>query len=923
MNSAQPTEKRLTIGILAHVDAGKTTLSEALLYTAGALRKAGRVDHGDAFLDNDEQERRRGITIFSKQAVFRHGNCLFTLLDTPGHVDFSAETERTLQVLDAAILVISAPDGVQNHTLTLWRLLKSYRIPVILFINKMDQPGTNRTRVLEQLKNTLKAGFLDFGAPLDSSEMQEELALLDEALMERYLEQGTAVSEAEIRLLIQRRQLFPCWFGSALKLIGIEAFLDGLSRFLTEPDHPANFGARVFKISHDEQGARLCWLKVTGGTLPVKAKIPGTEDKADQLRLYSGNRFTLLREAPAGTVLAVTGLNSFRAGDGLGFEHAATLPLLSPVLSYRIVLPEGCDSTEMLPKFRSLEEEEPALHLLWDEHSREIRLQLMGEVQTEILKTLVARRYGISIDFDEAAIAYRETIAAPVEGVGHFEPLRHYAEVHLLMEPGEPGSGLSFHSAVRTDQIARNWQQLILTHLEEKAHPGVLTGSAITDMKITLAAGRAHEKHTEGGDFRQATYRAVRNGLMHADNILLEPWYSFTLRVPQQAVGRALSDLDRMQAEFSIGEEGNVTASDASMENTVITGRLPVAECLNYADTLRGYTRGQGQLELRFLGYFPCHNAEEVIAAQGYSPMQDSQNPADSVFCSHGVSSIIPWDQVRNYMHLPSILKPAPDQSSGDDAPGAPKYPQTQEQREDRFLSIEEIDAIIDRTFFANRRNKNQRLPYGKRRRYAERSHSDYKGTAPSTAAADSPAKGAATQPDRQKAATARQEYLLVDGYNIIFAWEELAALARQNIDSARLALLDILSDYQGYRGTELIVVFDAYRVQGHPEESIDWLNLHLVYTKTAQTADNYIEKFAQAHARKDRVIVATSDGMEQIIVRSAGSELLSATELREDILRLQDQGETQYMTRSEAPKNRPMAETLNQLRNGGTECAP
>lgn len=918
MNTAD-NKKHLTLGILAHVDAGKTTLSEALLYTAGALRKTGRVDHGDAFLDTDELEKRRGITIFSKQAIFQTENTEITLLDTPGHVDFSAETERTLQVLDAAVLVISAADGIQSHTLTLWNLLKSYQVPVFLFVNKMDQPGTQKALLLTQLRSRLDSGIMDFTGDLNTPEMQEELALSDERLMNRYLEKGCTVTQEEIAALIRKRKLFPCWFGSALRLSGISEFLAGLARYAPVPDYPTEFGARVFKISRDEQGNRLSWMKITGGSLSVKMLLPGIEEKADQLRLYSGNRFSLLKEASAGTVLAVTGLASTRAGEGLGFEHAARLPLLSPVLSYRAVLPDGTDAAEMLPRFRTLEEEEPALRVLWDEEDHSIRLQLMGAVQTEILQNLVKKRYGIAVSFDRSAISYRETIRGTVEGIGHFEPLRHYAEVHLLMEEGTPGSGLLFSSDTDTDLLPLNWQRLILTHLEERPYPGVLTGAPITDMKITLAAGRAHEKHTEGGDFRQATCRAIRQGLMQAESILLEPWYSFSLRIPTFAVGRALTDLERMHATFALGEQiasGAPSLSEGIPDDfSLISGRIPVSESLNYADEVRSYTKGNGQLSLSFAGYFPCHNAEAVIAASGYDPASDTANPADSVFCSHGTGTVISWRDVKEYMHLPSVLPQRVSNQASDssDAPfrtGAHTAPRAENPTdEERLLSIEEIDEIINRTFFANRKDKTRarRRTYGQRRNNSDRI---YRSAAPEAGNPGFRQKKAA--PDKE--APAETEYLLVDGYNIIFAWEELQALAKINLDSARLALLDILSNYQGYRGCELIVVFDAYRLAGHPEEKLRWLNLCIVYTKTAQTADSYIEKFAQLHARQKRVTVATSDGMEQLIVRSAGSALMSAADLRDDILRLSQQGAEQHTDQSTAPKNRPLEEALRTL---------
>ena len=992
--------RQLTIGILAHVDAGKTTLSEALLYTAGAIRKQGRVDHGDAFLDTDLQEKQRGITIYSKQAVFRSGDTEITLLDTPGHVDFSAETERTLQVLDAAVLVVSGADGVQSHTRTLWNLLRTYRVPVFVFVNKMDQPGVKKERVMEQLRNVLKAGFMEFSpglADFSDPEFQEELAVLDEDLMERYLEEGEEITDVDIVRLIRERKLFPVSFGSALRLAGVEAFLGLLDRFAPAPapeEYPAEFGARVFKITRDEQGNRLTWMKITGGTLKVKMTLSegggretagpsgtgdpsGNGEKIDQIRRYSGTRFTPLKEASAGMIAAVTGPERTRAGQGLGFEESGRMPLLSPVLTYRLLLPDGVDAAAMLPKMRSLEEEEPELHVLWDERTKEIRVQLMGAVQTEVLKELAERRYGVRLSFDEGSIAYKETIASPVEGVGHFEPLRHYAEVHLLMEPGEPGSGLQFASDISVDRLALNWQRLILTHLEEREHPGVLTGSPITDMKITVAAGRAHDKHTEGGDFRQATYRAVRNGLMFAENVLLEPWYRFTLAVPASAVGRAMTDLDRMGAQFALGagaEEENgdgfgnedggsgsgpdgggfdgADSGDSGM--TVLSGKVPVSEIRNYADQVRAYTKGEGTLSVRLLGYFPCHNAEEVIEASGYDPELDPENPPDSVFCSHGVGTIIPWYDVPEYMHLPPVLEETGGWN-GDDGfgPGglSPDEALSEEAARLRaasfrgrrsagdadqgpFLSVEEVDAILDRAGSANRRSSGQKRRMGQRRRYKETldygagasggtgGGGDRYGAETSSAAA----RARAEQKTSEKSAEAlrkaesvsgmdrRKEFFLVDGYNIIFAWPELRSLAEQNIDSARLALQDRLSDYQGYRGSVLIVVFDAYRVAGHQVEIFDYHNIHVVFTKEAQTADAYIEQFTHEHAKTDRVVVATSDGLEQVIVRSAGSELMSANDLKEDLERRTSAARETHLKPS-APRDTTLAEKLAALK--------
>ena len=936
----------MTIGILAHVDAGKTTLSEALLYTAGAIRKAGRVDHGDAFLDTDLQERRRGITIYAKQAVFQAGDTEITLLDTPGHVDFSAETERTLQVLDAAVLVISGPDGVQSHTRTLWDLLRTYRVPVFLFVNKTDQPGVKRERVMEQLRTALKGGFQEFsfvssaagagaGSPgiltdLTAPEIQEELAVLDEELMERYLEEGTPVGKDDMIRLIRERKLFPVSFGSALRLEGVEAFLQVLSEYAPVPgpeEYPPEFGARVFKITRDEQGNRLTWMKVTGGTLKVKMTLPpgrgrdevpadagetGRTDmkeaeRADQIRLYSGAKFTPLKEAEPGMVVAVTGPEHIRAGQGLGFEESGRMPLLSPVLTYRLLLPDGVDAAAMLPKLKSLEEEEPELHVLWEERTKELHVQLMGAVQTEVLQELVERRFGVKISFDAGSITYRETIAAPVEGVGHFEPLRHYAEVHLVMEPGAPGSGLQFASDISVDRLALNWQRLILTHLEEREHAGVLTGSPITDMKITVAAGRAHAKHTEGGDFRQATYRAVRNGLMFAENILLEPWYSFALTIPESAAGRAMTDLDRMSAVFSLGA-GTEEAEDASGGDvygsgmTVITGKVPVSEIRNYADEVRAYTKGEGRLSVRLLGYFPCHNAEEVIEAFGYDPELDPENSPDSVFCSHGVGTVIPWYDVPEYMHLPAVLQPDTEERDSEDGGVWMAAARRSSAEEGPFLSVEEVDAILARAGSANRKSSGVKRPYGQRRRYKETLEYEKRSAASAEALRNAETVGGMER---------RKEFFLVDGYNIIFAWPELKALAEANIDSARLALQDAMADYQGYRGSVMIVVFDAYRVAGHQVEIFDYHNIHIVFTKEAQTADAYIEQFSHEHAKTDRVVVATSDGLEQVIVRSAGSELMSAQDLKEDLGRRTAAARENHL-KSSAPRDTTMKEKLD-----------
>ena len=850
----QNTPKRLVVGILAHVDSGKTTLSEAMLYRSGTIRKLGRVDHKDAFLDTDALEKARGITIFSKQALLNAGNTAVTLLDTPGHVDFSTETERTLQVLDYAVLVISGTDGVQSHTETLWRLLRRYRVPTFVFINKMDLPGPGREALLAQLTHRLGEGFVDFGTDADARD--EALALCDERLMEAVLENGT-LSDAQITAAIARRHVFPCWFGAALKLEGVDALLAGLDAYTRPAPALDAFGAKVFKLSPDEQGGRLTWLRVTGGSLKVKALLQGEADgepwaeKANQLRLYSGAKYTLAEEVFPGQVCAVTGLTRARPGEGLGAQRDSDLPVLEPVLSYQVLLPEGADVHAALGKLHRLEEEEPQLHVVWNETLGEIHVQLMGEVQLEVLRSLLAERYGLCVEFGPGGILYKETITEPMEGVGHYEPLRHYAEVHLKLEPLPAGSGLQFAADCREEVLDKNWQRLVLTHLEEKQHLGVLIGAPLTDIKITLIAGRAHLKHTEGGDFRQATYRAVRQGLMMAHRIgktqLLEPWYAFRLELPAENLGRALNDIQRMEGSFDPPE----TSSDG--QTATLTGKAPAASMGSYPMEVVGYTRGRGRLSLTLDGYRPCHNTQQVVEAAGYEPEHDVENPADSVFCAHGAGFVVPWDQVRNYMHVDSGWGRAKPAEAA--APAAPQrraaaYRATLEEDE-------ELLKIFERTYGPIKRD-----PLAAFRPVQKRERPDF----------------AAEQ------WTIAPEYLLVDGYNIIFAWEELNALSKQSLDAARKKLADILCNYQGFKKCVVILVFDAYRVPGSPGSIEQYHNIHIVYTKEAETADMFIEHVTHEIGKDRRVRVATSDGMEQIIILGHGALRVSARMFHEEV---------------------------------------
>lgn len=878
--------KQLTLGILAHVDAGKTTLSEALLFTAGAIRKAGRVDKKDAFLDNYELERERGITIFSKQAVFSYEDLRITLLDTPGHVDFSTEMERTLQVLDAAVLLISAADGVQSHTRTLWKLLESYQVPVFLFVNKMDQPGADQEKILAGIQNQLSGNCVDFtplvgtaateskGAALeaDMQEAMEAVAICDEELLNSFLTDGR-ISQEQLREKIAERKVFPCLFGSALRLQGIEALLSAIAAYTPEKTYPEAFGARVFKVTRDSQGSRLTHMKITGGTLKAKMELTCAEDKTEkvnQIRVYSGERFEAVNEAAAGSVCAVTGLLGTMAGQGLGMEKNLESPFLTPVLSYCLLLPEGTDPMAVMPKLKELEEEDPALSFTWEEELKEIHVHVMGEVQMEILKVLIRERFGLEIAFGKGRIVYKETIADTVEGVGHFEPLRHYAEVHLLLEPGEPGSGLQFEADCSEDILARNWQRLILTHLEEKQHRGVLTGSAITDMKITLVSGRAHQKHTEGGDFRKATYRAVRQGLMEAMSVLLEPYYEFRLEIPEEMTGRAMTDMEKLFADFTLTERAE--------GRCVLTGCAPVETMRDYQKEVYAYTRGQGSLTVRLKGYMPCHNADEVIEERHYDPEADLRNPTGSVFCSHGAGFVVPWNQVKEYMHVESCF--AGDRKAIEESAFQEELEKRKEaarKREENrsasggeyFLGTDEIDAILQQATGAGRGLEKKKEGWQRQSRSTE-------------------TRQAATRVYQGQ--PKKEEYLLVDGYNVIFAWEELSALSKVTLDGARGRLLDILCDYQAMKGCRLIVVFDAYRLKGHPEEAYAYHNIYVVYTKEAETADRYIERFAHDNSKKYQITVATSDGLEQIIIRGEGCRLLSSRDLQADVERQKEQ---------------------------------
>ena len=887
--------KKSIVGILAHVDAGKTTLAESLLCACGVIEKAGRVDHGDAFLDNGDMERKRGITIFSKQARIRWKDVDITLLDTPGHVDFSAEMERTLQVLDAAVLVIDGSDGVQGDVHTLWRLLKRYEVPVFLFVNKMDQPGTDPEKVLTELQKKLDSNITSVEKLLQPGDNEgeretelEHAAMCSEALMEEYLETGELSAE-NISDTVAERKLFPCFFGSALKQWGITELLDGLNAYLPQPEYPEEFGARVYKIGRDNAGIRLSYLKVTGGSLRVKMPVGNSrsgageeiwEEKCDQLRLYNGGSYEAVDTVKAGEVCAVTGLTKTFAGQGLGYESENSTPILEPVLTYRLLLPPEVDPVVALGKLRQLEEEEPQLHVLWQEENREIHMQVMGQVQMEILKNILWERFGLEVEFDEGSIVYKETLAEPVEGIGHFEPLRHYAEVHLLMEPGERGSGVQIASLCSSDELDKNWQRLVYTHLCEKMHRGVLTGSELTDMKITLVAGRAHPKHTEGGDFRQATYRAVRQGLMQAESVLLEPFYAFSLEVKRDYVGRAMTDFERMGAAFNMQE--------ADGDNVVITGEGPVSVIGNYQAEVNAYTKGTGRLALKMAGYRPCHNTEEVIERFGYEPERDTRNPVDSVFCAGGSGYVVPWNEVREHAHVEIAVTDSGVAGGQSDREVKLTAKQASRTVSDEWIGTDEVDRILNETYFSNSRGDNERRKLSKRKadtavgRYVTGGKANVKN----------PPKAPEYNPDKKS-------FLLVDGYNIIHAFKELSELAQVNLDSARGRLLDILCNYQAMKGCELIAVFDAYRVPGHDEEFIDFHNIHVVFTKTAETADHYIEKFAHENGKKYNVTVATSDGVEQVIIRGQGCLLISAREFEKEIAAMEEHLRENYLNKT------------------------
>lgn len=918
--------KKTVIGLLAHVDAGKTTLAERMLYMAGEIRNPGRVDHRDTFLDTDAQERDRGITIFSKQARFSWKDCEVTLMDTPGHVDFSAEMERTLQVLDCAVLIINGADGVQSHTLTLWRLLERYQVPTFLFINKMDQQGTDADRLLSGVQKELDGRCVSFACPggVRTDAFYENVAVCDETLLERYLERmENIISDEEIASLVENRKLFPCFFGSALHGDGVETLLDALMAYAPTPKHGENFGARVFKITRDAQGNRLTHIKVTGGSLKVKQTITTTHgrdgagtdeaelpkgggmgapaksgrpdgaagdcvEKIDQIRQYSGEKYVTVQEAEAGSICAILGPEHTFCGQGLGAEQACVLPVLEPVMTYRVNLPDGCDIHDMYTKLCKLEEEDPQLHLVRQEQSGELHVRLMGEVQIEILKKLISGRFGIEVDFDEGSVLYKETIADVAEGVGHFEPLRHYAEVHLILEAGERGSGLTFRSCCSEDKLERNWQRLILTHLEEKTHLGVLTGSPITDMQITLAAGKSHVKHTEGGDFRQATYRALRQGLCRAGSVLLEPVYAFRMELPALFVGRAMSDVQAMSGSFD--------APETAGEEAVLTGTVPVSEFGGYQTKMIAYTGGKGRLFTRLQGYEPCHNTDEVVERIGYEAEHDTENPCGSVFCAHGAGFVVEWDRVEAYMHLEPVLKPGwrlsdgsiygvdneSDQDgqyswygqgggTGDNGAGngagagnfAERYAKRSADGRSTvdYIGQEEVEEIFARTF-GTKEPKKQGWARTIRAKAAAPAEVEYRG-----------------------GQTRQEEYLLVDGYNIIFAWEELSSLAKSDLNAARCRLMDILCNYQALCKMHLILVFDAYRVKGNPGSVERYHNIDVVYTKEAETADQYIERVTHEMSRKNhRVRVATSDGLEQIIIMGAGAIRVSARELLEEI---------------------------------------
>lgn len=873
--------KKLVMGMLAHVDAGKTTLSEAMLYEGGSIRTLGRVDKKDTLFDHFDLERQRGITIFSKQARVEYEGTEFTLLDTPGHVDFSTEMERTLQVIDYGILIISANDGIQAHTMTVWNLLAKYQIPVFLFVNKMDQMGADQNAILQLLQKKLNANIVDFSNEKEDS-FYESIALSKEEVMNEYLETGK-ITDKVITDLVAKRTIFPCFFGSALKMNGVKAFLQGLNTYTRQKTYTDLFQARVFKITRDLGGNRLTHLKITGGCLKVKdvlsylvrteEGIERIDEKVNQIRLYLGEKFQSLKQAEAGMICTVAGLTKTYAGQGLGEGLETVQPMIEPVLTYQVMIEDGTDPMVLLPKLRELEEEDPSLHIKWDEWKKEIAIQVMGEVQLEILEKIIDERFHVTVSFGNGNILYKETICNTVEGVGHFEPLKHYAEVHLLLKPGEKGSGMHFRSECSEDMLSKNWQRLILTHLKEKQHRGVLTGAPITDMEIILVAGRAHKKHTEGGDFRQATYRAVRQGLMEAKSVLLEPYYKFCMELPTDCVGHAMMDIEKMKGVCEI------TESDG--EYSVLNGTAPVSEMAGYLKELRAYTKGRGKLTYEVKGYQICHNQDEIIESSGYDPEKDEYQPSGSVFCAHGAGYYVPWNEVKEHMHLLAYqgLNDKKDQMGEIQIQAKSKM-----QELDYALGTEEIDQILKQTYYANQ--KSEFIPHkGIRRRNVPKETTSER----------------VTRVYRQE--EKKVPYMLVDGYNVIFAWSELNELAKADINAARGRLVDILCDYQGICQKEMIVVFDAYRVKGHETEFLDYHNIHIVYTKEAETADAFIEKFTHEHQKKYDITVVTSDGLEQIIITGAGCHLVSSRELEKEIAYAKEQMYQNYENSREKEK--------------------
>lgn len=829
--------KKIVLGILAHVDAGKTTLTESMLYLSKTIRHLGRVDHGDAFLDYNSQERDRGITIFSKQAIFNWNDCQITLIDTPGHVDFSTEMERTLQVLDCAILVISGIDGIQNHSETIWKLLKHYHVPTFIFINKMDSIYANKDKLLNDLKDQFDVNCFDF-ENLDEN-FYETIALNNEKLLDYYLEHQTLTKEMIIDEIYQRN-LFPCFFGSALKIEGIDTFLNEFTNYVKEKQYPKQFQARVFKITHDKQGNKLTHLKITGGSLKVKEQV-GNE-KVDQIRIYSGDKYQLVNEVYAGDICAIKGFKNFEISQGLGNESTVNTPILSPYMDYRIILPENCNQHEALEKLLLLSKEDPQLHINYNNQSKEIHVELMGEIQVEILKNIISERFNLDVEFDHGNIIYKETILEPVEGVGHFEPLRHYAEVHLLLEPGKPGSGLEFAVDCKENVLATSYQRLVLSHLKEKEHIGVLTGSLITDMKITLISGRAHLKHTEGGDFREATYRALRQGLKATKSILLEPYFKFSLEIPVEYLSRAIYDIETMNGTFKLSKEQD--------EMAYLTGKAPVSKMQNYQSEVISYTKGKGRITLQIDGYYPCTNQEEIISKINYDSESDLENPTGSVFCSHGAGFNVKWDEVENYMHIPYQFKPKNENKEK-------KIEKTTYSNED-----EELENIFIRTYGPIKQHQT-------------------------------------TTPVKKIISNTTYKYmpecLLVDGYNIIHSWPELKELAKDNLDAARTRLIDIMCNYQGYKKCILILVFDAYKVKNNLGSSYKYHNIYIVYTKEAQTADMYIERTTHELASKYNITVATSDALEQLIVLGQGGKRISSRELRLEVERLDKEKLEEY----------------------------